>query len=227
MCFEHPDFYVIHKPVGMPMHDDALGVIHAIRALTGEQQLYLCHRLDTVTSGCLLIGRNASAAAQLSGLFAGRDIQKYYLAILSGKPAKKQGTIAGDMKNRRRGQHVLMKTRENPAVTQFFSHHRAETGRIALVKPLTGKTHQIRVAMKSLGSPILGDTLYGGKEADRVYLHAWQLHFSYNGEDFSITCTPEEGSRFVSEAFSGWLAEQPDNRSLPWPSFTLPEIKSR
>ena len=205
------------------MHDAESGIVPAVRTLTGEQQLYLCHRLDTVTSGCLLLARNATAAATLSNLFAHRHIQKFYLALLAGRPVKKQGTIAGDMKNRRRGQHVLMKSRENPAVTQFFTSHIDTVGRMAVVKPLTGKTHQIRVAMKSIGAPIAGDTLYGATEADRVYLHAWQLHFSYGGETFKVNCVPDSGAAFVAPAFADWLHNQPDPNTLPWPAFRLPD----
>lgn len=220
---EHTDFIVINKPVGVAMHDSENGVVPQTRAATGDSELFLCHRLDTVTSGCLLLARNKAAAAALSEQFATRRIQKYYLAALSGKPAKKQGTIAGDMKNRRRGQHVLTKTRDNPAVTQFFSQHIDDLGRIAVVKPLTGKTHQIRVAMKSLGAPISGDTHYGAPEADRVSLHAWQLHFEFAAHTFNISCEPQSGGFFTSPLFRAWLAAQPDVSSLPWPAFTVPE----
>ena len=219
---EHADFIVINKPVGVAMHDSEQGIIAQTKTITGDNALYLCHRLDTVTSGCLLLARNKTAAAVLSELFATRNIQKYYLAALSVKPSKKQGTIAGDMKNRRRGQHVLTKTRENPAVTQFFSHHIDGLGRIALVKPLTGKTHQIRVAMKSLGAPILGDPHYGAPQADRVSLHAWQLHFDYEGQKFTISCLPQTGVFFTSPLFTTWLEKQSCVTSLPWPAFTLP-----
>lgn len=223
IVFDHTDFVIFNKPVGMAMHDAERGIIPAAQAFTGERELYLCHRLDTVTSGCLLLAKNKAAAASLSELFALRRIQKYYLAALSAKPSRKQGTIAGDMKNRRRGQHVLTKTRENPAVTQFFSYNIEGLGRIAIVKPLTGKTHQIRVAMKSLGAPILGDSHYGAPAHDRVSLHAWQLHFSYRDETIFASCLPDTGAFFKAALFSNWLAQQPDITFLPWPAFTVPE----
>ncbi|MEG3767620.1 TIGR01621 family pseudouridine synthase [Alteromonas sp. 14N.309.X.WAT.G.H12] len=222
IIFTHRDFYIINKPVGMPMHDAKSGIIPALTALTGETALYLCHRLDSVTSGCLLIARNASAASQLSQLFSNKQIQKYYLAMLSAKPSKKQGTVAGDMKNRRRGQHVLLKTRHNPAVTQFFSYHIPLRGRVALIKPLTGKTHQIRVAMKSLGAPISGDTLYGAAQQDRVSLHAYALFFSYNNQAFGVVCPPTQGNDFISAEFASWLAQLGEIQALNWPKFTLP-----
>jgi len=61
------------------------------------------------------------------------------------------------------------------------------------LQPKTGKTHQLRVAMKSLGSPILGDNLYSGNQSDRVYLHAYQLEFDYQNEHFCVQALPESG----------------------------------
>lgn len=61
------------------------------------------------------------------------------------------------------------------------------------MQPKTGKTHQLRVAMKSLGSPILGDNLYSGNQSDRVYLHAYQIEFDYQNEHFCVQALPESG----------------------------------
>ena len=72
-----------------------------------------------------------------------------------------------------------------------MSHSLAPNLRLFILYPKTGKTHQIRVAMKSLGSPILGDELYGGEVADRTYLHAYQLSFDYFGEAVQISTSPE------------------------------------
>ncbi|WP_211162710.1 TIGR01621 family pseudouridine synthase [Alteromonas ponticola] len=222
IVYDHQDFIVVDKPVGMPMHDSARGIVVSSENVLGEKDLHLCHRLDTGTSGCLILAKSPTAAAQFEQLFSQRKIQKYYLALTQLKPNKKQGTVIGDMKNRRRGQHILVKSRENPAVTQFFSSSVEAGRRGAVVKPLTGKTHQIRVALKSLGSPILGDTFYGGIESDRMYLHAWQLHFSYRGESIRCICPPNEGKLFQSAPFKNWLAKQPPPTSLPWPPFNLP-----
>lgn len=217
----HDDFYVVHKPAGVTMHDSDQGIITLLAAQFDESDLYLCHRLDDGTSGCLIIARNAAAAATLSGLFARREIQKYYVALAPGKPKKKQGSIVGDMKNRRGGQHILLKSRENPAATQFFCQSISSGLRAYLVRPLTGKTHQIRVALKSLGCPILGDQLYGGKNADRLYLHAWQVEFHYAGQHFVVHCNPALGSQFLTTAFSEWLARYTAPAALPWPDLKL------
>ena len=218
---EHDDFVIIHKPSGVPMHDAELGIISLLRKETGDDAWYLCHRLDTGTSGCLCIAKSSQAAATIGDLFAATDVQKYYLALTHSKPAKKQGTIIGDMKNRRRGQYMLMKTKQNPAVSQFFSYGIAPGIRGAIVRPYTGKTHQIRVALKSVGSPILGDDRYGGLQSDRLYLHAWQLSFCYKGEMVKASCLPASGEKYNLPSVRAWLENLPPPETLLWPRLKL------
>ena len=134
---------------------------------------------------------NEKAAATLSRKFAEHQIQKTYLALATQKPKKKRGRISGDMQKARRGAWKLCQSKENPAITDFMSYSLVPNLRLFILYPKTGKTHQIRVAMKSLGSPILGDELYGGEVADRTYLHAYQLSFDYFGEAVQISASPE------------------------------------
>lgn len=188
IVFRHPDFYVLDKPAGAPMHanDNELSVVHQLSKQLGEP-LWPVHRLDTPTSGALLVARHHDAAAALSGLFAHREMQKYYLAISAGKPKKKQGLISGDMQKVRRGNWRLLHSQENPAQTRFISHSLKPGYRFYVLKPITGRTHQLRVALKSLGVPICGDERYGGEVAEHLHLHAWKLQFHYAGETFNIT----------------------------------------
>ncbi|RUO39505.1 TIGR01621 family pseudouridine synthase [Pseudidiomarina aestuarii] len=188
LVFHHPDFYILNKPAGAPMHANDLeaGIVTQLAEQLNET-LFPVHRLDTPTSGALLIARSSTSAAALSELFARRAIRKNYLAIAAGKPNKKQGLIKGDMVNARRGNWRLLHTQENPAVTRFFSYSLKPGYRYYVLHPETGKTHQLRVALKSIGAPICGDTRYGGETADYLHLHAWQLQFDYAGESFCIT----------------------------------------
>ncbi|GGF72443.1 TIGR01621 family pseudouridine synthase [Alteromonas lipolytica] len=217
VIFNHSDFLIINKPCGITMHDAQAGVVQQVQSALGESGLHLVHRLDDGTSGCLILARNARAAANFEVMFRQHQIQKYYLALVEKKPKKKQGTVMGDMKNRRNGQHILLKTKTNPAITQFFSYGFADAPRMMLVKPLSGKTHQIRVAMKSLGSPIVGDTLYGAAPADRLYLHAWGLDFDYQGESVNVFCQPPAGEYFLQPPIADWLACAPAPQTLNWP----------
>lgn len=193
---EHSDWLVINKPADWSVQDDqhGLGVLNTLKQIRSEPELALVHRLDKVTSGLLLIGRNHRATSYLSQQFAARTVVKYYVAIAEGKPAKKQGTVLGDMVKSRRGGWKLLRSKANPAITQFFSQSHSAGKRWYLLKPTTGKTHQLRVALKSLGSPILGDQAYGANEAGRVYLHAYALSFDWQGAQQFILPPPLEGS---------------------------------
>ena len=101
----------------------------------------------------------------------------------------------GDMQKARNGAWKLCQSKENPAITRFESVSCEPNLRLFILKPQTGKTHQLRVAMKSLGSPILGDTLYGKntENIDRTYLHAARLQFEFKGQAFDVFTVPKEG----------------------------------
>jgi tRNA pseudouridine32 synthase/23S rRNA pseudouridine746 synthase len=196
----------------------SLGIVSLLREQTGYSQLHLCHRLDTGTSGCLCLARNAQTAALIGDAFATRQVSKYYLAISADKPKKKQGTIVGDMKNRRGGQFMLLKSKDNPAVTQFYSQSAKPGYRGFIVKPLTGKTHQIRVALKSVGAAILGDTLYSGAPSDRLHLHAGWLRIPLPSRTISVKAPILSGDLFTDSEVKRWLTELPEPDTFNWPA---------
>jgi tRNA pseudouridine32 synthase/23S rRNA pseudouridine746 synthase len=212
---DHAAFLLVNKPAGLGCHrdgDDQPAVLDLLRAQTGYDALRLVHRLDKLTSGLLLVAKGAEAASALGADFANRRMQKFYLALSDRPPKKKQGTLAGDMVKGRNGSWRLTPTRSDPAITQLFSQGLGEGRRLLLVHPLTGRTHQIRVALKALGSPILGDTRYGGTPADRGYLHAFALGFNLGGETFRFQCPPQQG-----EHWPPLPAEFADPFTLAWP----------
>ena len=212
------DFLVINKNANVHFHSQTgeAGVVAQVEQDL-DIKLYPVHRLDTLTSGLILIAKRSDVAARLTELFSCHQVQKYYLALAKGKPKKKQGWVIGDMARSRRSQYKLLRTQTNPAVTQFFSHSIGEGERLYLLKPLSGKTHQLRVALSSLGCPILGDVLYGGGHADRGYLHAWQLQFNYQGQDFHYSVLPESGQQFQSSQIRTQLSQWSHPSSLAWP----------
>lgn len=194
VLFRHPDFVVLNKMAGVSVHrDDAETAFTAeVARVLGVERVWLVHRLDKPTSGILLLALNATAAAELAQQFAQREVGKTYLALSTQKPQKKQGWIQGDMVKARRGAWKLTRSQHHPAITYFTSQSLQAHLRLFILQPHTGKTHQLRVAMKSLGSPILGDTLYGGTTAPRVFLHAREVAFTYQGEDFCITAPVDD-----------------------------------
>lgn len=200
------DYFVVNKPPGWTVQRDHQAP-SVLEWLNGQGHRALpVHRLDKPTSGLLLVARTEESNRTLSAAFADRRILKTYLAISDQRPRKKQGWIRGDMKPSRRSQWKLLREQSNPAITQFRSVSLESGERGFILSPKTGKTHQLRVALKSLGSPILGDTLYGGTESDRLYLHAWRLSFEYENQTLSYQADPED------DRFRQWLTTQPPDK---------------
>ena len=197
IVYQTDDFIIIYKPCGLSVHKDQSEI--GLTTLLAEQldvpQVWLVHRLDKVTSGLLILALNAESAAEFFRLFSEHHVQKTYLALSNQKPKKKQGLIIGDMQKARNGAWKLCPSKENPAITRFESVSCEPNLRLFILKPQTGKTHQLRVAMKSLGSPILGDMLYGKntENIDRTYLHAARLQFEFKGQVFDVFIPPKEG----------------------------------
>ena len=197
IIYQTDDFIIIYKPCGLSVHKDQseIGLTTLLAELLGVTQVWLVHRLDKVTSGLLILALNAESAVEFFRLFSEHHIQKTYLALSNQKPKKKQGLIVGDMQKARNGAWKLCQSKENPAITRFESVSCEPNLRLFILKPQTGKTHQLRVAMKSLGSPILGDALYGKntENIDRTYLHAARLQFEFKGQTFDVFTLPKEG----------------------------------
>ncbi len=210
---DEKDFLVAHKPpdIAVQGSEGSPGFLHLLRVHTGLPSLQMVHRLDKVTSGLFLVAKNSAAARTLTSLFRKHEIRKWYLAISDGIPRKKQGVIRGNMIRSRRGTWKLTRKQSNPAITRFVSRSLLPGLRLFLLIPQTGKTHQVRVALKALGSPVLGDPLYWNpkrftEKPDRTYLHAYGLAFSFSGKNYSFRCLPRQGRLFLSESFQHTLS---------------------
>ncbi len=220
LLYENSDFVIINKPAHLNFHsEEEAGLVVLTTKLLNLEQLYSVHRLDKMTSGLLILAKTKESAQIFTKLFESRQIEKYYIAISLRKPKKKQGWIKGDMVSARRGSYKFSNTSNNPAITQFISKALRPNERFFLIKPHTGKTHQIRVALKSIGAPIAGDIRYANadaaKEESRGYLHAFALHFYHKDKEYSFTCKPSEGERFLSLTCKEVL----ENYATPWNSF--------
>lgn len=209
-------YLVVYKYEGTPFHtiEGKRGILQIIREMEASgklaegPRLYPVHRLDMVTSGIILFARGKKMANYMGNEFRFNRVQKLYVAISDRRPKKKQGTVSGDMEKGRGGRWILSRSHKNPAVTHFESeavNNRRPGLRAYFLRPKTGRTHQIRVAMKSLGAPILGDPLYGrfdlAREEDRTYLHAAAIRIQLPDEVLTVIEPPRTGMEFLTDQF--------------------------
>jgi tRNA pseudouridine32 synthase/23S rRNA pseudouridine746 synthase/23S rRNA pseudouridine1911/1915/1917 synthase len=165
---------VLDKPVGIPVVPARDGG----PSITHEMGLLVCHRLDRETSGCLVMARSTAGQRMISQAFAEGRVHKEYLAVVVGDPPD-SGEIDLPIGEWKRGR---VRTGEGRAArTRFEVRWRREGRAGVLALPLTGRTHQIRAHLASLGFPLVGDPTYGGPEADRLYLHAWRVRLPWPG----------------------------------------------
>ena len=225
------DFVIVSKNTNVNFHDEGehgtglfSQVKHYMRQQFDVKELYPIHRLDKITSGLLIFAKNYESAKIFGELFNNHQVEKYYLAISDKKPTKKQGLIKGDMAKSRRGMFKLMRTMDNPAITQFFSYNIGNKLRLYVLKPHSGKTHQLRVALSSIGAPLLGDPLYDsnsknktGSIADRGYLHAFALRFEFLGLRYEFVLPPSEGEHYLSDMCKDKIAVIKQPWLLNWP----------
>jgi len=220
---------VIHKPCNLSFHsDDAQqGLVSQVRACYPDDTLFPIHRLDKITSGLMIFARSKESNSALSMMLERKQIEKYYLALTHRKPAKKQGSVIGDMQKGRRGSYLLLRQKTKPAITRFFSKRLAMGGCnywLCLLKPETGKTHQLRVAMKSMGCPILGDQRYAHEASDRAYLHAYKMRFELYGKRYDLIDELFHGQHFqlVNERAVLGAFAKPERLAWPKKAFLLP-----
>lgn len=154
----------------------------------------IVHRLDMSTSGLLMFARKIEMQRRLSALFSDRQISKRYIAIVGGRLDPAEGSvdlpIVLDWEIRPR--RIISAELGKPSLTHYRTLTAGdETTRVEL-EPYTGRTHQLRVHMKAIGHPIVGDTLYDGLEAPRLMLHAAELGFNHpvTGETLQFSCPP-------------------------------------
>jgi len=227
---DQPNFLIIDKATDCNFHDEqqlGSGLFNQVKSTLGINDLYPVHRLDKMTSGLVVMAKNLATAQQFQQLFEQRKIEKYYIALCAQKPTKKQGLIKGDMAKSRRGMWKLLHSHNNPALTQFFSYGIEPHIRLFVLKPHTGKTHQLRVALASIGSPIIGDPLYSHphtiatedkhNSTERGYLHACSLRFELDEQHFQYSILPEQGLLFKRPLVQAKLTELMPFQQLAWP----------
>ncbi len=183
IIFEDENLIAINKASGFATQGGS-GIDISVDDFVREKNWQLVHRLDKDTSGILLIAKNNAAAEVLTEGFKRKTIEKTYLALICGVPKKLEGVISIPLRKKILGKNekVLPDFEQGKeAVTKFKVLKSFADHALIELKPLTGRTHQLRVHCKEIGHPIVNDVKYGGKEAlrknlsDRLCLHAHKI----------------------------------------------------
>lgn len=193
VLYEDQDVLVVNKPAGLVVHPAAghasgtlvNAILGHVQGTTGraERRPGIVHRLDKDTSGLLIVAKNDAAHIALARQIQSRTVAKEYLALVWGDPGKQPAVIEAplrrDPKDRRR---MVVATGGREAITRFeriAAWHRRPDLALLHVRPITGRTHQIRAHLAFGGYPLVGDPVYGRRTDPtglaRQFLHAWRL----------------------------------------------------
>ena len=209
VVYQDQDLMVIDKPAGLTVHpapghpdrtlvNAVLALCPDIEGLGAPARPGIVHRLDKDTSGLIVIAKNERAHAELSDQFKTRQVGKGYLALVHGVPQPSVAVIDGPiLRHPRHRKRMAVVEGGKPASTQYRTEARYDGYTLLEVRPATGRTHQIRVHLASVGHPLVGDATYGKPHPGlgRHFLHAHILSFRLptSGEltEFSSQVPPE------------------------------------
>ncbi len=194
ILYEDADLAVVVKPRGMVVHPAAghsegtlvnalLGNLDELSGIGGEKRPGIVHRLDKDTSGLLMVAKNDAAQTELSRMLKEREIEKHYLALTEGTMKEKEGVIDAPIsRSKKDRKRMAVDPEGRPAETHWRVIAEGKNCSLLDVHILTGRTHQIRVHMRSIQHPVCGDPLYGyekGVKAPCLMLHARSLRFAH------------------------------------------------
>jgi len=206
ILFSDENILVIEKPAGLPVlpdgwNKDAPYLLKSLEEKFGK--VFVVHRLDKVTSGVMIFARNAESHRSLNMQFDNREADKIYHAIMEGDPKWDEKITKFPLRANVGKKHRTVVDDKNgkPSETRFKVLKRYLAGALVEAKPMTGRTHQVRVHAYALGHPLLGDILYSASPTDliqRPALHAVSLAFTHPTTNERVVFTAEQPRDFVS-----------------------------
>ena len=205
IVFEDEHLMVIDKPAGMTVHpapgnedhtlaNAVLAHVPDIEGIGGERRPGIVHRLDKDTSGLIVVAKDERTHAHLSNQFKSRGVSKVYLALVAGHPSPPEADIDAPIGRRPHDrQRMAIVSTGRPAITRYRVVTSYKRSTLVEARPRTGRTHQIRVHLASVGHPVVGDAVYGRLVAglSRQFLHAHRLAFLHPSSREVVRFTTE------------------------------------
>ncbi len=210
VLYEDSDWLVVDKPAGLAVHGGSglsYGLIEAMRQLRpAERSLELCHRLDKATSGCIVLAKKRSALKRFHASLREKRLEKIYCALVAGRWPRAIDAVNVPLQKNvlQSGERMVFASRDGkPSQTHFKILQKFENYTLVEAKPVTGRTHQIRVHCREAGHPIIGDEKYGLQEQNRAFRDAGFGQLFLHAR--SITLPQESGMLTIeSELPDGW-----------------------
>ena len=194
VLYEDDDVIVINKPAGVLSHAKSSEIDEVtvasyfadrIEDSLTNSRAGIVHRLDRDTSGVMVIARTKSTLDYLQKQFANRTVEKTYVAVVSGKPKDKEAILKWPIeRNPKQPSTFRVGAQGKPAETYYQIVKSSAKHSFLELKPKTGRTHQLRVHLKELGYPIVGDRLYGRESGTRLMLHAQRVCLAIKHDDY-------------------------------------------
>jgi len=232
VLFENDAFIVIDKPSGLLSIPDRFGIEISVKEILRQQfgNIFTVHRLDKDTSGVIVFAKTEEAHQALSVLFEGRDVEKHYVGLVLGNPVNDEGSVdASIMEHPGKNGKMVTHVKGKPALTDYTVVERFKKYAWLSLQIHTGKTHQIRVHMQHIGSPIACDPLYGNNEPillsslkkkfklsksedeerpilGRLALHAHTLTFTLGTDTFNFEAPIPKDLRALLQQLRKWDA---------------------
>lgn len=215
IIYEDNHLLVVHKPPGILVQGDRTGdptildyykqYIKKKYDKKGNVFLHPAHRLDRPVSGCLVLARTSKGLSRMTGAFKAGTVIKTYHALTPNRSSEPSGKLVDYLyKNKDRNLTKVVSETTKGAKEAILSYRLVTSlvgGHLLEIRPLTGRSHQIRVQLAHLGCPIFGDVKYGGPvtgEDRMIYLHCSQMIFVHptKSEEVIVNCIPNEGSKW-------------------------------
>lgn len=218
ILYENEEIIVIDKPVGLVVHPGAgssdttlvEGLLVDRTLPQGDDPVRpgIVHRLDKETSGLIVVAKTDAAFESLKAQFAARRVTKVYVAQVEGCIVEEEGVIDAPIgRNPTRPSRMTIHPQGRPSQSEFRVLERGKKASLLLVHTLTGRTHQIRVHLRYIGHPIVGDPVYGCS-SKRLLLHAWRIEFDHPRSGVRVRFEASVPPEFPSYPYS----------EIPWPT---------